>query len=397
MGIFKKVFGLATDELKKSIEESKIEMLKGLSDSQKEVLGSLGIKSSNFKDNDEDVRVKIGTLTDGVLEIEEGFKTLKEDSLEDYKGLRKIVFPSSLNQLEECAIYKQEWLEQLDFSKVTLLTEIPDSFISGKTKIKTFIVPEGVKSIGDDFMDNARSLKELYIPSTVTSVGSIGVTGGNSVDVYLYAGGLDLEDMEDQVKTFYVLAQNYDEYVEQLQEYGSDARIRIMPEEKFSFYASTPTEKPIKSEPTTESNAICKADTNTEPQNTEIESKGGKNIWWVRDLSVLYNGEKYALKYTGSKGKITGYIYDDVDILNQKQLRIAQKQADGSILYGVACTCGGNFLIVKCEYPVIDFMDGDEAVLAVDEDGDEYAIDRWGCIYSLEKYTDTVKKSLIED
>lgn len=407
MRFFKKAFGLATDEFKKSIEESKKEMLKGLSDSQKEILGSLGIMSSNFKDNDEDVRVfkdndedvrvKIGTLTDGVLEIEEGFKTLKKDSLEDYKGLRKIVFPSSLNQLEECAIYKQALLEELDFSKVTLLTEIPDSFISGNTKIKTFIVPEGVKSIGEDFMDNAHSLKELYIPSTVTSVGSIGSTYKNSVDVYLYARGLDLEDMENQVKTFYVLAQNYDEYVEQLQEYGSNARIRIMPEEKFSFYDSTPTEEPIKSEPTTESNAICKADTNTELQNTGKESKGGKNIWWVNDLSVLYNGEKYALKYTDvHKGKTTGYIYDDVYILNKYQLRIAQKQADGSILYGVACTCGWNFLIVNCEYPVIDFMDGDGAVLAVDEDGDEYAIDRWGRICSLEKYTDKVKKSLME-
>lgn len=406
MRFFKKAFGLATDEFKKSIEESKKEMLKGLSDSQKEILGSLGIMSSNFKDNDEDVRVfkdndedvrvKIGTLTDGVLEIEEGFKTLKKDSLKDYKGLRKIVFPSSLNQLEECAIYKQGLLEELDFSKVTLLTRIPVSFISWPTRIKTFIVPEGVKSMGEDFMDSAYSLKELYIPSTVTSVERIGSTYRNSVDVYLYAGGLDLEDMEDQVKTFYVLAQNYDEYVEQLQEYGSGARIRIMPEEKFSFYDSTPTEESIKSEPTTESNAICKADTNTEPQNTRKESKSGKNIWWVKDLSVLYNGEKYALKHTGySKGRITGYIYDDVDILNNYQLRIAQKQADGSILYGVACTCGGDFLIVRCEYPVIDFLDGEGAVLAVDEDGDEYAINRWGGIYSLEKYTDKVKERIV--
>lgn len=401
MRFFKKAFGLATDEFKKSIEESKKEMLKGLSDSQKEILDSLGIMSSNFKDNDEDVRVfkdndedvrvKIGTLTDGVLEIEEGFKTLKKDSIKDYIGLRKIVFPSSLNQLEECAIYNQGLLEELDFSKVTLLTKIPDSFISGSTRIKTFIVPEGVKRIGEDFMHSAYSLKELYIPSTVTSVERIGSTYRNSVDVYLYAGGLDLEDMEDQVKTFYVLAQNYDEYVEQLQENGSGARIRIMPEEKFSFYDSTPTEESIKSEPTTESNAICKADTNTEPQNTRKESKSGKNIWWVKDLSVLYNGEKYALKHTGySKGRITGYIYDDVDILNRYQLRIAQKQADGSILYGVACTCR-DFLIVRCEYPVIDFLDGDGAVLAVDEDGDEFAIDIWGGIYSLEKYTDKVR------
>lgn len=388
MGIFKKVFGLATDELKKSIEESKKEMLKGLSDSQKEVLGSLGIKSSNFKDNDEDVRVKIGTLTDGVLEIEEGFKTLNEDSLEDYKGLRKIVFPSSLNQLEECAIYKQEWLEELDFSKVTLLTKIPDSFISGKTKIKTFIVPEGVKSIGDDFMDNAPSLKELYIPSTVTSVGSIGVTGGNSVDVYLYARGLDLEDMEDQVKTFYVLAQNYDEYVEQLQEYGSDARIRIMPEEKFSFYASTPTEEPIKSEPTTESNAICKADTNTEPQNTEKESKGGKNIWWVHNLELLFDGNKYAIKYkNGKEEKVTRYIYDDVELMGSNLARLTQKRPNGSVCYGIVTSC--IFFITNCEYTKVTFLDP-FSLLAIDEEGDKYVITDCGEIYSFDEYRENV-------
>jgi hypothetical protein len=397
MGFFKKIFGSTADDPKKSFEDSKNEMLKGLNDSQKEVLGSLGIKSSKSKSSDENVRVKIGTLTDGVLVIKEGLKRLKEDSLEDYKNLRKIVFPSTLSQLAGCAIDNQERLEELDFSKVTLLTRIPEDFISGKTKIKTFIVPEGVRAIGDDFMDKAPSLKELYIPSTVTSVKCIGTTGRNSVDVYLYAGGLDLEDMEDQVKTFYVLAQDYDEYVEQLQEYESDARIRTMPEEKISFYSSTPMEEQVPSKATnTKSDAKHKVNPNTSVPSAEKETEGGKKIWWVNDLSVIYDGKKYALQYTGGKGQITKFVYDDVDILNIHQLRTAQKQANGSVLYGVACTCGGKFYIANCEHPVIDFLDGDDAVLAVDEDGDEYAIDRWGRMIPIEKYADKVREDIIE-
>ena len=181
MGFFKNVFGYAVDEMKKSIEDSKEEMLKSLNETKREALGSLGIKSSEaFKSDDEDVRIKIGTLIDGVLVIKEGFKNLEEDSLEDYKNLRKIVFPSTLNQLEESAINGQELLEELDFSKVTLLTKIPEDFISGKTRIKTFVVPEGVRTLEDDFLGNTETIKEVYIPSSVSSIGCIANYARNS-------------------------------------------------------------------------------------------------------------------------------------------------------------------------------------------------------------------------
>lgn len=119
-----------------------------------------------------------------------------------------------------------------------------------------------------------------------------------------------------------------------------------------------------------------------------------KKLWWVKDLELLYNGDKYALKYTGDKKKTTDYVYDDVAMLNEYQARLAQKQADGSILYGIACTCGWSFLLTNCEYTKVTFLDGIGAVLAIDEDGDEYAIDRWGKPYALEVYREKVEEDM---
>lgn len=119
-----------------------------------------------------------------------------------------------------------------------------------------------------------------------------------------------------------------------------------------------------------------------------------KKLWWVKDLELLYNGDKYALKYTGDKKKTTDYVYDDVAMLNEYQARLAQKQADGSILYGIACTCGWSFLLTNCEYTKVTFLDGIGAVLAIDEDGDEFAIDRWGKPYALEVYREKVEEDM---
>ena len=119
-----------------------------------------------------------------------------------------------------------------------------------------------------------------------------------------------------------------------------------------------------------------------------------KKLWWVKDLELLYNGDKYALKYTGDKKKTTDYVYDDVAMLNEYQARLAQKKADGSILYGIACTCGWSFLLTNCEYTKVTFLDGIGAVLAIDEDEDEYAIDRWGKPYALEVYREKVEEDM---
>ena len=136
--------------------------------------------------------------------------------------------------------------------------------------------------------------------------------------------------------------------------------------------------------------------TDPKPRATAMSTNqdSGKKLWWVKDLELLYNGDKYALKYTAQNKKTTDYVYDDVALLNEYQARLAQKQADGSMLYGVACTCGWSFLLTNCEYTKVTFLDGIGAVLAIDEDGDEYAIDRWGKPYALEVYREKVEEDM---
>ena len=129
-----------------------------------------------------------------------------------------------------------------------------------------------------------------------------------------------------------------------------------------------------------------------------MQNRGNREQWLYRNQLLETNdGNKYALKYTGNHGQITKYIYDDVDILNEYQVRLAQKQADGSLRYGVASTCGWSFIMTDCEYIKVTFLDGARAVLAVDEEDDEYAIDRWGKIFSIEGYREKVAKDLADD
>lgn len=121
----------------------------------------------------------------------------------------------------------------------------------------------------------------------------------------------------------------------------------------------------------------------------------GKQIWWVDDLSILYRDNKYALDYTRyDKWKTTKYLYDDVDILNHYQVRIAQMQPDGSFRYGVACSGGFHFHIINCDYIKVTFLDGDNAVLAIDEDSEEYAICYDGDICNIEEYRKSVQKKM---
>lgn len=117
----------------------------------------------------------------------------------------------------------------------------------------------------------------------------------------------------------------------------------------------------------------------------------GKKLWWVENLDLLYNGEKYALRYKyESKSEVTEYIYDDVEVLNRFQARLTQKKQDGSIGYGVVVSNGWKFFVTDCDYTKVTYLDGGWAVMAIDEDGDEFAIENYGEIYSIEKYREHV-------
>ena len=171
MGFFKKVFGDAADELKKSIEDSKNEMRKSLEDMKRSAMADFGIGGTSSRmaddDDDDEPRIIIGKFSNGVLDIRDDIEELDDESLEDYKNVKMIIFPRGLKKLGSDVICDQSKLEELDFSFVTELKEIPDDFISGTTRIKEFIVPQGVKNLGDGFVGECKAGTKIVIPNTV--------------------------------------------------------------------------------------------------------------------------------------------------------------------------------------------------------------------------------------
>ena len=243
MGFFKKLFGDATDELKKNLEDAKNEMLSNLEEVKQDVMGGFTDRTSNSRDDDEEddeePKILLGDFRDGVLTIREGITELDDESLEYYKRIRKIIFPASLESLDSGVIDEQEQLEELDFSKVTKLETIPDEFIYGETKIRKFIIPNGVTEVGDGFLGDAKSGAEIFVPDSVRKLGYITSNSDNDIAVYLFAANIDISDVERDVKTLYVLPQYYGWYAKALKKCDSEARLREMPEEMMGVYGAT--------------------------------------------------------------------------------------------------------------------------------------------------------------
>ena len=272
MGLFKKFFGDAIDGIKDRIDDIKDEVqdrIDSIKDEvqdridniKDEVQGRLGdfnnevggekkstsamLSQANKAKEEDDIKIQLGQFLDGVLTIREGIDELDDESLEDYKRLRKIVLPASLTKLDSDVICDQDELEEVDFSKVTKLTEIPDEFIYGNHKIQQFVIPEGVKTVGDGFLGEAKAGAEIYVPASVKKLGYISGNSNNDLIVYLYAENIDLDDVEEDIKTLYVLPQYYGHYAKKLKDCDSEAQLREMPVEKINVYKVNVKEAPL--------------------------------------------------------------------------------------------------------------------------------------------------------
>lgn len=221
MGFFKKIFGDAADEIKKSLEDSRYE------------------KRNSLDDDDDEPRIILGKFSNGVLDIRDDIEELDDESLEGYKNVIRIIFPRGLKKLDSCVICDQDKLEGLDFSFVTELREIPDDFISGTTKIKEFVVPQGVMKIGDGFVGECKPGTKIVIPSTVEKMGYINGECKNDLLVYLFSPKVKIKDAEEDIKTLYVLPKYYGYYAKQLKECDSEARLREIPEDMMNIYANS--------------------------------------------------------------------------------------------------------------------------------------------------------------
>ena len=195
--------------------------------------------------NNDEPRIQLGKYENGVLEIREGFKELDDESIEDYKHVRKVIFPASLEELDEDVFSETKELEELDFSRVSKLKEIPGDLVSCKTKITEFVIPQGLKKVGDGFLSEAKAGTKIFVPESVKQLGYINGNDDNDLYVYLFASGIDLDDVETDINTLYVLPKDYADYAEKLKDCDSEAKLREMPEELVNFYSTVGSAAPI--------------------------------------------------------------------------------------------------------------------------------------------------------
>lgn len=194
MGLFKKLVGdiaktvgesleEVSNEAKKSFQEAREEVRKNIQEAKQNQFNSdddddddnWDYPLTKFSDDDDDIRIQLGTFKNGVLTIDEGHTTLGEDALEGYKKIRKVVFPSTLREIDGCFFSEhghEDYLEEVDFSKVKLLKEIPDCLFEKCKRLQEISFPEGVETIGCEVFDGCTNLRKITFPSTLKSLQS---------------------------------------------------------------------------------------------------------------------------------------------------------------------------------------------------------------------------------
>lgn len=240
MGIFKKMVDDIAKTVGERLEDVKNEALKNLQETKHDLFNT-----DDDKSDDENVKIQLGTFEDGVLTIDEGYTSLDDESLDGYEGIRKVVFPSTLIKLSGCVFYeKEKYLEEVDFSKVTLLKEIPDELLSGCDRINEVIIPKGVEIVGDNFAGGKR-VRRVFIPNSVEKLG-YPIEDGTISELYLYTNKItDLESLSYSVKILYVPAELYTYYAQLLQRTDSEIKLREMPEDMLDFYGLYEPQTPL--------------------------------------------------------------------------------------------------------------------------------------------------------
>ena len=164
--------------------------------------------------------------------------------------------------------------------------------------------------------------------------------------VYLFASNLDISDVEQDIKTLYVLPEFYGYYAKQLKDSDSEARLREMPEDMMSIYsnsfAAALTEKPVEdpsenseSESTLKSEPMQAVEPEQEPMSA---ADGGLFSARLEALinSALQDGiltekEKAILK---KRAEAEGEDWDEVEMI--VNARLAEKQSGKGITSTVA-------------------------------------------------------------
>lgn len=121
--------------------------------------------------------------------------------MEGYNNIRKVIFPSTLREIDGCFFSEhghEDNLEEVDFSKVKLLKEIPDGLFENCERLQKIDIPEGVEIIGSSVFDSCTNLRKINVPE----------------ELYVYYAEL-LKEVDD-----------------------TEVRLRKMPADKLNFYGT---------------------------------------------------------------------------------------------------------------------------------------------------------------
>lgn len=104
-----------------------------------------------------------------IVEIDEGTTDIDEDTLSDYKHIDKLVLPSSLTSIDADTFCDHHEIQEIDFTKVDRLREIPDDLFSD-LDIHSLVIPEGVEVMGDGAISDCSNLTSITLPSCLTKI-----------------------------------------------------------------------------------------------------------------------------------------------------------------------------------------------------------------------------------
>lgn len=405
MGFFKKIFGDAADEIKKNLEDSRNDIRKNMEEMKRNAMADFSKRTTSSRDDDDDdddddaPRIILGKFSNGVLELRDDIEELDDESLEDYKNVKKIVFPRGLKKLDSDVICDQDKLEELDFSLVTELREIPDDFISGTTKIKEFIVPQGVKELGDGFVGECKPGTKIVIPSTVVKMGYLNGESNNDLVVYLFASRLKIEDAEEDIKTLYVLPEYYGYYAKQLKDCDSEVRLREIPEEMMNIYESAESVQVQSSQPISEHRQESKDSQKkkkTHKVRVSFNINGDEGFTRITMYPLIGKECQQALKNGVEHDRRTGALEVSQNSIDKLSELLTEKNEQLPLEFLFAHVCTPTELIVTDEESDEEIyndeyeIDPRYGIMSMDEAVDNYEDDE----EELEKYkkylTDTV-------
>ena len=114
------------------------------------------------------------------------------------------------------------------------------------------------------------------------------------------------------------------------------------------------------------------------------------DVYGVEYIVVKRCGDRFALFHKKEKKlvQVSQFEYDTAMGMSPYHVAVGKRQPDGSIMYAVATGRGwSEFKLTSCEYKEVRFFDG-KNILVIDEDDEEFIIDREGDTVLKEKYVD---------